>query len=411
MATNPLELSDEDFLKQPEPTPVVEENKAPEQQQQEEKPEAKEDPAAQAQEDEGLTEAEKAAAAVDADENEDGDNKSGEKEEKPDNQQEQKPADRDADKSGKPEEKTPEGETKVNEEKPGKEAEAPSSGSETIDYEDFHKQIMAPFKANGKEIELKNLDEVRQLMQMGANYTKKMQQLAPARKFMTTLENNGLLDESKLNFLISLDKGDPEAIKKLLLDKGVDPLDIDTKVEPAYREGNYTATDQEVAFRTQLEELASSDTGKQTLAEIDRKWDQASQEMLWQNPDVMATIHQQREIGVYDLISAEMDRQRTLGQLSQSVPFLQAYKIVGDKLADAGAFKNLGGKQPETTEKPVPKVIGTSEGKPPVVAKNGDQAGAAAPSRTVPGKAREAANFLAMSDDDFMKSEKFVGRL
>ena len=111
-----------------------------------------------------------------------------------------------------------------------------SSGS--VDYEAFYKKVMAPFKANGKMITLRSPEEAIQLMQQGANFTKKMQAIAPHRKLLIMLENNGLLDESKINYLIDLDKKNPEAIKKLVKDAGIDPKDIDTQAEKKKHQSN-----------------------------------------------------------------------------------------------------------------------------------------------------------------------------
>lgn len=289
------------------------------------------------------------------------------------------------------------------------------------DYKSFYEKIMAPFTANGKKIELKDPAEAVQLMQMGANYTRKLQELAPHRKILAMLGNNQLLDEGKLSFLIDLDKGDPEAIKKLIKDKGMDPLDIDTNIEPAYQGGSHAVSDQEVAFRTQLEDLSSTDTGKQTLHEVNDKWDQASKDMLFQSPEVLSIIHSQRETGIYSKITDEMDRQRTLGQLSATTPFLEAYKTVGDQLQAAGVFNNLGQSNATTEQsnittgasaaKPTPEVVTTRAATPKPIVDNGDRAGAASPSRSAPGTAKEVKNFLAMSDEDFLKSEALGGRV
>src|SRR5690606_21653948 len=72
----------------------------------------------------------------------------------------------------------------------------------TPDYEKLYKEIMKPFKANGREIKLNSPEEVITLMQKGANYTKKMQALQPHLKIVRMLENNQLLDEGKLSQLI-----------------------------------------------------------------------------------------------------------------------------------------------------------------------------------------------------------------
>lgn len=304
-------------------------------------------------------------------------------------------------------------------------------GSEKApDYAALYGKIMAPFQANGKKIELKSPEEAIQLMQMGANYTRKLQEIAPHRKIITMLGNHGLLDESKLSFFIALDKKDPEAIKKLIVDSGIDPLDIDTKIEPAYQEGSYQVTDEEVAFRTQLEDLSSTDTGKQTLQTINSHWDQASKDMLWQHPEVMPIIHSHRENGIYSKITEEMDRRRTLGQLLPTTPFLEAYKAIGDELHASGAFGAESSEQGAdghngqgsgsgdqnqsgvSAEKPAPKVVATDRAAAPRPSvDNGDKAGAASPSRAAPGKAAELKNPLAMSDEDFLKANNLEGRV
>ena len=94
--------------------------------------------------------------------------------------------------------------------------ESTPTESEKTDYEAFYKEVMTPFKANGKLIELRNPAEAVQLMQMGANYTRKMQAIQQHRKVLTMLENNGLLDEGKLSFLIDIEKKNPDAIQKLV---------------------------------------------------------------------------------------------------------------------------------------------------------------------------------------------------
>ena len=225
-------------------------------------------------------------------------------------------------------------------------AEADAKAKDTqpvgeVDYKAGYEQIMAPFKANGKTMQVKSVDEAIQLMQMGANYTRKMQELQPHRKTLLMLENNGLLDEGKLSFLIDLDKKNPEAIKKLLQDANINPLDVDMDEESTYQEGNHKVSDEEAQFRLVLDELYSNPVGRETLQTINSTWDQASKEVLWKQPEVMNTINAQRENGVYARITAEIDRRRTLGQIQVGVPFLEAYRVVGDELHRSGAFNDL----------------------------------------------------------------------
>ena len=267
-----------------------------------------------------------------------------------------------------------------------------------VDYKAGYEQIMAPFKANGKTMQVKSVEEAIQLMQMGANYTRKMQELQPHRKTLLMLENNGLLDEGKLSFLIDLDKKNPEAIKKLLQDANINPLDVDMDKESTYQEGNHKVSDEEAQFRLVLDELNSNPVGRETLQTINSTWDQASKEVLWKQPEVMNTIHQQRENGVYARIMAEIDRRRTLGVIQVGVPFLEAYRVVGDELHKAGAFNDLfkpkaSAVAPVATRAAMPKPTGLDP-----------KAEAAAVHRGSPSKTTSPLEAMQKaSDDEFLK--------
>lgn len=269
-----------------------------------------------------------------------------------------------------------------------------SSGS--VDYEAFYKKVMAPFKANGKMITLRSPEEAIQLMQQGANFTKKMQAIAPHRKLLIMLENNGLLDESKINYLIDLDKKNPEAIKKLVKDAGIDPIDIDTQAENKYQPSNYRVSDDEANFINILDDLKQNQEGLETLRVINA-WDSASKDAVFKDPSIMQTIHTQRENGVFQKISEEIERQKILGNINVNVPFLVAYKQVGDLLVKQNQGKLQ--RQPLDVRKAVPKSLVT----------NSDKVKAAAPTRSNKNKVEKFINPLSMSDDDFLK--QFENRL
>lgn len=291
------------------------------------------------------------------------------------------------------------------------EAKSAATTTETVNFEAKYKEAMAPLKANGKTIEIQSMDELRQLASMGANFTRKMQDIAPHRKILAMLENNGLLDEAKLSFFIDLDKKNPEAFKKLIKDSGVDPLDIDVSSEPAYQAGNHKVSDTEIAFRTVLEDLQSTSTGQETISVINSSWDQASKEELWKAPEIMATIQQQRENGIYDTISAEITRQAMLGKIPASTPFIQAYLTVGNELQTRGAFTNLNapnsnGVQNASTQTtaPVNAPVATRVVVPKSQVTNGAAANAAASTRQTQKRVLPVVNLQSMSDDDFLKN-------
>lgn len=283
------------------------------------------------------------------------------------------------------------------EEAPKQEANIPVPSAE--EAQSFYMEVLKPFKANGKMITLRNPQEAISLMQMGANYTRKMQELQPHRKTLLMLQNNNL-DPDKLSFLIDLDRGDPEAVKKFIKDRGIDPMDIDTTTDPAYLGGNHLVSDEEASFRSTLEDLGSTPVGQATIVEVNTRWDNASKELLWKNPEVLTAIQEQRESGVYDAIVAEMDRQITLGKLRPATPFLEAYRTVGDQLVAEYAKQQPGG---NAAPAPAPQVLATRAAAPKSAISNSEQAAAAAPSRGTATKAKEFVNPLEMDDEAFLK--------
>ncbi len=280
-------------------------------------------------------------------------------------------------------------------------------------------KIMAPIKANGKEIQLNSPEEAIQLIQMGANYTKKMQALQPHLKMVKMLENNGLLDETRLSFLIDVSKKNPEAIKKLLIDSKIDPMDVDTSVEPQYTPTKYTPTDQQMALDDAIRDVTSTESGKQAIVIIQNQWDKASKEAIYKDPAVLRTIAQHKESGLYDRISGEVDRQRVLGNL-QGMPFINAYYQVGMSMQNEGRLIPNQSPEPVTqaqqTQATQPQVITTRAAPQPkpnatTTAANGDKAKAASPTKTSAQTARAEFNPLAMSDEEFLKHTELARRV
>lgn len=278
------------------------------------------------------------------------------------------------------------------------------------DYKAMYEGLLAPIKANGKEIKLNSHAELVQLAQQGANYTRKMQDLAPHRRTLLMLENNGI-DQEKLSFAIDLLKKDPAAIQKLLKEGEINPLDIDTEAAPTYQGGNHHVTDEQANFRAALDDASTSETGRVVLQAINGTWDQASKELLFQQPDIINHMIVQQEAGFYERIAGEVDRRRVLGQLPAGMNFLQAYKTVGDQMVAAGQLQDLVDKTAPPVQTPpvaaAPVAVRVAPVKP-VVAPN-PKVEAAAPQRAAPNAAKKLVNPLAMSDDDFMK--QFQNRL
>jgi hypothetical protein len=269
---------------------------------------------------------------------------------------------------------------------------------DTVDYQALYEKVMAPFKANGKMIQANTPEEAITLMQHGANYTKKMHALKPNLKMMRALENNGLLEEDKINNLIDLANKNQDAIFKLVQDAKLDPMEIDTSVETTYKPQNHSVSDQEMDFHTTLEDVLSMSSGSETISMINTQWDQASKEAIYKEPQIMQVIHDQRANGIYDRIYAEIDRRKTLGTLSTTIPLIQAYKQVGDELHSSGQLVS----QETPANQSKPKVLETRASNPRKAVSNGEKARAASPTRAAPKSSPKPFDPFSLTDEEIM---------
>lgn len=286
--------------------------------------------------------------------------------------------------------------------------EAVKAESTAIDYKAEYEKLTGSFKANGKDMQVGNVDEALTMMKMGANYVKKMTALKPSLKVLKMLETNGLLDEDRLNFLIDIHKNDPAAINKLIADSKIDPLDLSSDKADSYKPGNHSVSDSEMALDEVLQELQGSEHLPRTLELVSRVWDKASKDHIIDQPQIMKVIEGHMSSGIYDIISTRVERERILGRLN-NVSDLEAYRQVGDAINAEGGFNHLNPAVKTATQVQSQPAAGTVI-KAPVpkvdAAKLNEQRRAAGVTKAGgQGKTVYAADFnpLALSDEDFAK--------
>jgi len=234
-------------------------------------------------------------------------------------------------------------------------------------------------------------------MQMGANYNKKMAALKPNLKIVKMLDNNGLLDETKISYLIDLSKKNPEAVKKLIKDSSIDVEELDLEAEPKYEPTSYAIDDKDLEIDEVLNTIKDTPTYHKTLDVIANKWDRRSKQIVQEDPAIIEIINDHIQNGIYDQISEVMERERILGRL-RGMSDIDAYKTVGDALHKAGKLGkpavNMQATKASTQTKP------SSTPDPKLVEKR--KAAALTKGTTVSSKAN-AYNPLSMSDEEFEK--------
>ena len=267
-----------------------------------------------------------------------------------------------------------------------------------FDYESAYKKVSEPFKANGVDMQVRNPEDIIRLMQMGANYQKKMAQLKPNLKIIKMLDNNELLDEAKLHNLIDLSKKDPKAITKLIQESSIDPLDIDKDVPTDYQPTDYSVTDKEYHLDQVLDDIKGTDTFDKTINVLTKDWDTKSKSTVSDNPEIIGVINTHMGNGVFDKVNAILQQEKTLGKLA-GVPDVDAYRQIAEYLHKNGDLRTENDTVQET-----PKVSSKTEETKQASADRDKKRKAVAPvKQTTTKKATTDEDFLGLSDEDFMK--------
>ena len=284
----------------------------------------------------------------------------------------------------------------------GELTETPKEETTAVDFEAEYKRLLAPFRANGREVKVETVDDALALMQMGANYNKKMAALKPNVKLLKMLENNGLLSEEKLSFLIDLEKKSPEAISKLVKDSGLDLMDLDTEKAGEYKPKIHSVDDREVELDTVLDEIQETPTYTQTLEIVSKKWDGASKQTVANSPQLLKVINDHVASGIYTMINEEVERERLFGRLN-NLSDIEAYRQVGDAIQARGGFNHLAQNQ---TKPAAPKIVVQPKPKSSDEDKLNEKRRAASstkPANTSSANADDGINPLGLSDEEFVK--------
>lgn len=283
--------------------------------------------------------------------------------------------------------------------------EAEAASGKELDYKAEYEKLLKPFKANGRDIQVDSVDDAIALMQMGANYNKKMAALKPNMKLMKMLENHDLLSEEKLNYLIDLSRKDAGAINKLIKESGIDPLTLDTEKADGYTPKSYKVDEREIELDMVLEQIQHSQAYPKTLEIVSKQWDPASRQVVANSPQLLKIINDHVDRGIYDVISAEVERERIFGRLN-GMSDIEAYRQVGDLIQARGGFDHLGQKRTDQGQQaPARPVIVQPKPKLADDNKLREMRKAASTSKPASASAAPASDFnpLALSDEDFSK--------
>lgn len=214
---------------------------------------------------------------------------------------------------------------------PDVEAETTQDTSSEPEEIAFYKQVTAPFKANGTQVQIKDPRDAIRLMQMGLNYNEKMASLKPHMRVLRSLDKAGLLDESKLNYLIDLSNHKPEAIAQLLKTAEVDTYNLPDLEEKPYQANNYMLSEDQVAFEETVKAVSANPAGEAVLNVI-HGWDDESISQISKNPNFLEQLAEQKESPLFDDAMSIIMRDKALGKLDANKPMVELYNDVATYL-------------------------------------------------------------------------------
>jgi len=281
---------------------------------------------------------------------------------------------------------------------------AESSDKDSTDKRDYKSElaeVMKPFKAANREITVKTAEDVRRLMQMGVDYSRKMADMKPYQRVLKTLEKHDLLDMNEINFVIDLvKKKDPEALKKFLRDNEIDPMDLSLKDGTDWKPNDYSVGDKEIMLDEVLTDISDTSTFDATVNVISKQWDMASRRQLMDNPGIIAVINEHMESGVYKQIADRMLTEKTLGRLA-GLSDLEAYKAVGEAIeTEKGWINPPSGTNLNTDSNSQDSAQNQSAEAAKAEKRRKDQKRAASPTKGKAGAGKKAPDFAKMTDEE-----------
>ena len=293
------------------------------------------------------------------------------------------------------------------EDKDESDGDQPSEEQPTIDearyQEAFDLLYGDPIKASGREVQLRNPEHAKNFIEMGIDYNKKMQHMKPHLKTLRTLEKEGLLapdKEERLNLLLEVEKGNKDALKRLIAESDIDPLDLaDEDVindSRGYTPQNHMLSDAEVEIEEALNTIEGSPSQQRTLDVMTKEFDPRSREVISENPSYIVALNQDIQNGVFDEVMKEVQYKRDMKIAPAGISDMELYIQTVGELS-----------RPQQEQIPVQETkqtTSTQANKKRKLKMSGSKS-----SHKQAKKEYDPMEVLSMNDDDFMK--KFDGQL
>ena len=189
-------------------------------------------------------------------------------------------------------------------------AEPTDTEEPKIVYEDEYFKLVdgqaqfQPIKINGEEIPIENINELYALGSKGGHFTQSMQEIAPYRRTISAMKENGVSEE-QVNMLIEAKSGNKDAAAALMQQFGIDPIEVDSEPADGYAPKQYGQNEQQMAIADIQKQIGSDPEFTMTQNVIDQEWDPASRTAMAQDPTKILGLHEDIKTGVYQQVAPQ----------------------------------------------------------------------------------------------------------
>jgi len=220
-------------------------------------------------------------------------------------------------------------------EEPSQDAEEEGTEEAKPKVNSLEELLKTPLMRGDTEITVNSAEELVVLAQRGLEAGKRIQDLAPDLKIVSTLKANGITDPKELNFLIALHKKDPAAIQKLVASSGMDPFDVSTDADEEYVAQDYAVPESQLAVESAFADISNTASYDDTLKTIN-DFDNASKAEIRKDPSMIGQLSAHHENGYYQEIKGIVAKEQAMGNLPGLSDFA-AYKHVWSKIQEHSA--------------------------------------------------------------------------
>jgi hypothetical protein len=196
-------------------------------------------------------------------------------------------------------------------------------------------EIKHEFTANGKKYEFTQkemLEQFEVIFGQAVDYTQKTQKIAPYRKMISALEQEGITDE-QLNIAIDALKGNKGALQSLLKSNNIDAYDLSQDGEDEenpYTPSEYGKNEVQMGIEEITSEISKDPEYKITVDVIDEQWDSKSRQQLSSNPRMIRGLHNDIKSGVYDKVAPVAMKMKVLDGNTKSD--IEYYMLAGEQV-------------------------------------------------------------------------------